>query len=134
MFAVNKVCSVSVAFLRANCHVRYFEDGTLNGQKDVAGAMPMMHGDLWCPTIDLATGTIKEWPSGAEASIHYKVCDDGVYELLDADQNVVIKKDGYVPSIMCPGGDGYGDYVIMRIGADGKIKDWRVDLTDFDEV
>ncbi len=33
---------------------------------------------------------------------------------------------------MCPGGPGYGDYVIMAIGADGTIANWRVDLSDFE--
>jgi hypothetical protein len=36
-----------------------------------------------------------------------------------------------VPRIMSPKENGYGDYVIMDIGADGKIADWRIDLDAF---
>ena len=40
--------------------------------------------------------------------------------------------DGYVPSMMCPEGDGYGDYVIMKVAEDGTIANWRVDLSEFE--
>lgn len=83
-------------------------------------------------TIGLATGIIDDWPNGIAASIHYKVCDDGWYGLLDADRNVVASIDGYVPGIMCPSRDGFGDYVIMEIDGNGRIKDWRVDLKEWE--
>ena len=82
-------------------------------------------GGNWRPTIDIETGRIEGWPQGTTASIHYKCCDDGDYELLDADRNVVKAIEGYVPSIMCPEGNGYGDYVIMEIAADGAIANWK---------
>ena len=41
--------------------------------------------------------------------------------------------DGYVPSIMCPEGEGYGDYVIMEIDGDGRIANWKVDLSEFEK-
>lgn len=34
--------------------------------------------------------------------------------------------------MLSPGGDGYGDYVIMEIGPDGEIADWEVDLGYFE--
>lgn len=37
-----------------------------------------------------------------------------------------------MPSMMCPGGEPDGDYVIMKIGPDGVIANWRVDLSDFE--
>ncbi len=36
--------------------------------------------------------------------------------------------NGYVPSIMCPEGNGYGDYVIMKVDAEGRIANWRPDV------
>lgn len=140
-----KTKSVPVKYIRARCGVRYWEDGKVNGVEDADGSrIPCREGTAsdndnlgggnWCPTIDLDTGRIEEWPEGTTASIHYKVCDDGDYELLDAERNVVAKIDGYVPGIMCPEGEGYGDYVIMGIAADGTIAKWRVDLSEFEKT
>lgn len=134
---------VEVVYLRARCGVRYWEDATVNGERDSDGSRircrrgtaadnDRLGGGDWCPTIELATGRILDWPAGTTADIHYKVCDDGEYELLDADRNVVKALDDYVPEIMCPGSPSYGDYVIMQIGPDGVIADWRVDLSDFE--
>lgn len=136
--------SVPVKYIRARCGVRYWEDATVNGEEDTDGSrIPLREGtaadndDLgggnWLLTIDLDTGKIEGWPEGTTASVHYKVCDDGDYELLDADRNVVASIDGYVPSLMCPEGEGYGDYVIMEIAADGTIAKWKADLSEFEK-
>lgn len=123
-----------VKFLKADCEVRYWEDADVNGIPDDEGKLiPLRNGEAWCPIIDLATGVIQDWPSGTTADIHYKVCDAGVYSLLDADKNVVKSIDGYVPKMMAPGGSGYGDYVIMTIGEDGTIVGWRASLDVFEE-
>lgn len=136
--------AVPVKYLRARCGVRYWEDGEVNGVQDEDGSrIPCREGTAanndslgggnWCPTIDLDTGRIENWPHGTTASIHYKVCDDGDYALLDADRNVVAEIDGYVPGLMCPEGEGYGDYVIMEIGPDGTIAKWKADLSEFEK-
>lgn len=135
---------VVVKYLRARCGVRYWDDATVNGVEDADGSrIPLrdgtsadndQSGGFWCPTIDLETGIIENWPTGTTANIHYKVCDEGEYELLDADRNVVVAIDGYVPQIMCPEGSGYGDYVIMQIDGDGKIANWQVDLQEFNKT
>ena len=135
--------AVPVKFLRARCGVRYWEDGTVNGEEDADGSrIPCragtpadndhLGGGDWCPVIDLDTGRIDGWPEGTTASVHYKCCDDGDYELLDAERNVVKSFDGYVPGIMCPEGEGYGDYVIMEIAADGTIAKWKVNLSEWE--
>lgn len=119
-------------YLQAECGVRYWEDAEVNGVEDETGDLiPCRSGDSWCPTIVLATGTIEGWPAGVTADIHYKVCDDGRYTLLDANHEKVCTLDGYVPKMMCPGGSGYGDYVIMTVGPDGKIGNWHADLSAF---
>ena len=35
--------------------------------------------------------------------------------------------------MMCPEKGGNGDYVIMNVGADGTIANWKTDLSDFEE-
>lgn len=125
---------VEVAFLKAECDVRYWEDATVNGVEDEDGSrIPCRQGDCWMPTIDLKTGQIQGWPEGTEASLHYKVCDAGRYSLLDAEGKEVAAIDGYVPKIMCPGGRGFGDYVIMKIDASGHIADWHPTLDAFED-
>lgn len=131
---LSQVVSKEVKYLKAECGVRYWEDGEVDGTEDTDGELiPLRVKDAWCPIIDLETGVIQDWPTGTTASVHYKVCDAGRYQLLDAEKNVVRDIVGYVPKIMSPGGRGYGDYVIMTIGADGKIENWSVDLDGFGE-
>ena len=113
---------VRVKFLQARCGVRYWEDATVNGIADADGKLiPFRDGDNWVPLIELATGKIVNWPNGTTADIHYKVCDDGSYQLLGDGGHVVLERDGYVIDMMCPEGAGYGDYVIMKVGEDGAI-------------
>ena len=126
---------VEVTYLRCNMGVRYWEDGQLNGLLDNGQTpqMPFAKGDSWQIDIDLATGKIMGWPDGTLANVHYKVCDAGVYSLLDAAGVEVVRKEGYVPAMLSPGGEGWGDYVIMEIGADGRILNWEADLAYFEE-
>jgi len=130
---LNRPVEVNAVYLRAECGVRYWDDGSVNGEQDSeeAPTIPFVTNDTWAPLIDIEAGAIVDWPQGTTASVHYKVCDAGVYWLLDADKAVLTKIDGYVPDIMCPNEPGYGDYVIMDIGADGKIANWRIDLDVF---
>lgn len=132
---VKRDVKLDVAYVQAECGVRYWEDATVNGVEDDNDdpKIPFVQGSTWQPLIELETGKIVGWPEGTTASVHYKVCDDGRYWLLDADKKPVKKIDGYVPSFMAPEGDGYGDYVIMKIGPDGKISNWKADLREFEE-
>ena len=123
-----------VRYLAASCGVRYWEDADVNGVEDVNGDLiPFRDGNSWTPTIDLATGMIRNWPKGVTAKIHYKVCDDGTYCLLDEFDCLVTEIDGYVPNMMCPSGNGFGDYVIMNIDCDGMIEGWVVDFIEFND-
>ena len=122
-----------VRTLRCDIGVRYWEDGEVNGLQDSDDdpKMPLIHYGRWKLDIDLSTGKIKDWPEGTTASVHYKVCDDGRYQLLDEEDNVVADVFDYVPDMLSPKGSGYGDYVIMDIDASGKIKGWKADLEYF---
>lgn len=122
-----------VKYLLAEVGARYWEDATVNGIEDTEGDLiPCRDGDLWVPLIELETGKILNWQVGKTAKVHYKSCDCNVFKLLDADNNVVSELDGYVINMMCPGDDGYGDYVIMDIDADGVIADFKPDFREFE--
>ena len=127
---------MSPALLIVSAEVRYWEDATVNGIEDTDGSLiPLRHGEAWRPTIELATGQIRDWPQGVSADIHYKVCDAGQYWLADDTGNKVAKYSGdYVPdNLLCIGDRGYGDYIIMKVGKDGKITGWSQPAIDMAE-
>jgi len=114
--------------LLVEAEVRYWEDATVNGVEDVDGSLiPFKRGDIWKPAIRLADGQIVNWPQGTKADIHYKVCDAGEYFLADDNLQKVAKyNDYYVPNdFLCHGDNGWGDYIIFNVGADGVIRNWR---------
>jgi hypothetical protein len=124
---------VEIKTLKVEANVRYWEDATVNGVADENGDLiPFRIDEMWCPVIEIDTGIIKDWPIGTVASIHYKVVDEGNYYLIDEDNNTVLSiEQDYVPSILCPKENGYGDYIIMDISENGQIADWKIDITDF---
>lgn len=106
--------------------VRYWEDAEIDGLDD-DNDNPQMYGYVdgrWKITIDIETGHIAGW-NGKTAKVFYKVCDDGVYSLLDSNGNVVVKKEMYVPDILCIGNSGYGDYIIFNVDKNGYIEKWN---------
>lgn len=127
-------CSPSLLCVAAE--VRYWEDATVNGVEDEEGDLiPCRVDDLWIPVIDINEGRVLCWPGDKKASIHYKVCDAGEYWLADASGKKVAKWKGhYVPdAFLCVGDRGYGDYIIMEVDEDGKIKGWKVPQIKSDE-
>lgn len=124
---------VEVKFVKVHAGARYWEDSTVNGVEDTNGKLiPFREGDYWCPVIDIDSGKIIGWPQGTTAEIHYKVCDDGSYYLLDADGNTVLSiEDNYVPNCLIPGEDG--DYIIMSIDETGLIEEWSPSFIDFED-
>lgn len=116
---------VELTTLMVNAGARYWEDSEINGQIDEQGLLvPCRVGEKWTPVIDIETGIITNWEKGKTARIHYKVCDDGVYHLLDKEGNAILTKDGYVPNILDLYNDSYGDYIILNIDENGQIADW----------
>ncbi len=123
-----------VKLLVVDAGVRYWEDAIVNGIEDKEGLkIPCRNGDSWKPTIDLEEGRILGWPKGTTASIHYKICDDGIYTLYDENFNKIKKIDGYVPNMLCPVGDGYGDYIIMNVDKNGIIENFKCDFLEFQQ-
>ena len=123
------------ASLVVAARVRYWEDATVNGVEDTDGRLiPHRRGDQWMVKIDLTTGRIHDWPEGIEADIHYKVCDAGAYWLAGADGKSMAKWKGfYVPDDLLAGGNGYGDYIILKVDGYGTIDGWnpRIDPADW---
>ena len=114
---------------------RYWEDSVIDGKDDTERGLyvPCKNGNIWNPHIDIDSGIITNWDNGVNANIHYKVCDECGYELLDNDGNVIISfEDGYVPKTLCPKENGYGDYIIMDIDENGKIENWKFRKEDFE--
>lgn len=132
---IKKIVDVEVKYLKAVCRVRYWEDASVNGdpEDDENPKIPFANGEDWAVIIELEGGAILDWPKGVTADLHYKVCDEGRYDLLDENKSPVVGYAGYVPAMMSPGGNGYGDYVIMSINSDGVISDWIADVDDIVE-
>lgn len=139
---------VDVCYLKVDANVRYWEDGKINGERDInledsddPNAAPKMPcavkvGDEWhwMPVIDLNTGNIIGWPKGTSAYIYYKVCDEGVYTLLDADQKEIRKVESYVPDCLSIDECGYGDYIIMTVNKDGHIEDFEFGQDEYEDL
>ena len=133
MFAdLSNVDPKTIATVRAECGVRYWEDSCVNGERDTEGDLiPLRTGDCWTIDIDTATGRIRNWPEGTTAQIHYKICDAGVYTLLDTDGKTLASWDGYVPKFLSPLESHFGDYAIMTINEKGDIEGWVSGWADF---
>lgn len=118
----------AAAFIEVEAGVRYWEDATVNGTEDEHGALiPGRDGDAWRAKINLAEGLIADWPAGTVADIHYKVCDDGRYWLLDVAGARIAKWRGhYVPDdFLAISERGFSDYIIMTVHSDGRIAGWK---------
>ena len=112
----------------------YWEDAKINGVTDDEGTLtPFKRGALWCPVIRLEDGQVMDWPTGTTADIHFKVCDEGEYWLLDEAKKRIGKWAGYyVPNeFLCHGDQGYGDYIILKIDANGQIQKYRAPTVEW---
>ena len=143
---------IDVRYLRVDAGVRYWEDSDVDGTPDVdmyeskGNAIPRMpfavkvkdkpdtniYSDhwRWQPTIDVERGCVVGWPKGTTANVHYKVCDEGFYTLVDPMKNVLISVESYVPG--CIGEEG--DYIVMDIDEGGNIDGFRFTADDVEEI
>ena len=138
---------VEVKYLQVDAGVRYYEDTVVNGVDDVSlydckgDGVPnvpcvvrvkdkpesCIYSDhyRWRPLIDVGNGQSVNWRKGVTAEVHYKVCDEGVYCLLDNNKQPVVRIESYVPALLDAYAEGYGDYIVFSVDADGYIKDWE---------
>lgn len=123
---------VNIKYLKCHVYPRYLEDAYVDFNQDEPDEpmMPCITKDengiySWNPMIDVDNGKIINWNCGVSASMNYKVCDEGDYELFDENFKII---DGiysvYVPNVMCPNSNGFGDYIDMTIDSNGFIKNW----------
>lgn len=122
-----------VKYLQVEAGVRYWEDSYVNGKEDTENGdnIPCKKANAWCPLIDIETGKILNWKEGTTADLHYKVCDDGRYKILDESKNLIKEIDSYVIKMLCPEENGFGDYIIMNIDENGKIANWNPSFEEF---
>jgi len=123
-------------YLLVDAGVRYWEDAMVNHVSDLDGSlMPFRQGDRWQPIIRLADGVVEGWPARLTAHTYYKVCDDGVYHLLDENRRAIARWKGhYVPDkILCIDEDGFGDYIALEIDGNGQILGWEPPALDSSE-
>jgi hypothetical protein len=119
-FNIPAIVEIDVKYVQVSVPVRYEKE-------DIPNDFPFRENDQWRVTIDAETGYIKDWPVDryrATYSIHMKVCDQGIYRLLDSEEKELASlEDGYVPSFFP--GEHFGDYIIFDIASDGKILNWK---------
>lgn len=115
-----------VKFLAVTAGIRYAEDVEIDGKMcNLLTQIPWNDGKYWQIMINVNTGMIENWPIGKTAKMCAKVCDDGTYAILDANKEVIKEYEGYVPDCLAIGDSGYGDYLILKIDENGKIKNWK---------
>lgn len=111
---------------------RYIGDGE---DDDLPSDFPLLneHKTCWRAMVDIDTGKIEGWPQGDAREMYVKVCDSGIYELIDVNNDVISHIEGYVPHGIVPG--SYGDYVELKINEDGFITNWprNKDISQFFE-
>lgn len=109
---------IDIRYVRVHLPVRYEDE-------DMPYDFPFRNGDWWTAVIDIDSGKILDWPQGKSGEFYMKVCDEGLYYLLNEDLKLIrsIEED-YVPNRLIPPHDGYGDYVHFIIDGNGMIKNW----------
>ena len=116
-----------ISFLEIDVEPRYWEDFVFNGVQcdDDDITIWGRKKNEWHLTFDLKTGRVLDWIEGNTFDIYSKVCDAGIYYLLDKDKKRIFRRDGYVPEGVCHGDNGYGDYIIMKINEKGYIENYK---------
>jgi len=110
---------VEIEKIVIDIEIRYVGD---TDDDDVPSDFPLLNGNKWKATVMVGSGQILDWPVGETREMYCKVCDAGLYTLIDDSGEVVVTKDGYVPNGIVPG--AYGDYVHLKISGDGVITNW----------
>jgi hypothetical protein len=125
---IQAAVSFTPVFLCVAAKPRYWEDAQVNGETDTEDGklIPLKSGDVWNLHIAIENGRVIGWPEGTTAEVHYKVCDAGQYWLEDAEGKRAKWTGDYVPNdLLAIGEDGYGDYIILNISAEGMIQGWK---------
>ena len=124
--------------LKAFFPVRFPSDSMVNGvaDSDENPTMPLLSKEITVDKyweyramnieIDVPTGKVKDWEMGVVATLNIKVVDAGVYSLFNGEgRRIAHIENDYAPETFEIDGNGYGDYIIITIQADGIIKGWK---------
>jgi hypothetical protein len=79
--------------------------------------------------IDVDNGMAFGWKVATH--IDWKICDEGIYQLLDEDENLLDEiYEDYIPDIIP---NEFGDYLDLKINKDGFIERWKrgVEVSSF---
>jgi len=129
---------IDVKYLEIDANIRYWEDADVNGVDEQEDNPTIPFSDKvtgrWNFIVDVDSGSIVDWPTGTTASVHYKVCDEGVYTLKDKDMQAILTVESYVPDCLAISDSGYGDYMCLDIDENGKIVDWSFDEDDVESI
>lgn len=129
---------IDVKYLEIDANIRYWEDADVNGVDEQEDNPTIPFSDKvtgrWNLIVDVDSGSIVDWPTGTTASVHYKVCDEGVYTLKDKDMQPILTVESYVPDCLAISDSGYGDYMCLDIDENGKIVDWSFDEDDVESI
>lgn len=121
---------VEIKFVVIDIEPRYIGDSE---DDDMPSDFPLLNETKtqWRAKVDIDTGVIEGWPHGDAREMFVKVCDAGIYTLLDASGNELALLDRYVPHGVVPG--EYGDYVSLKIDESGRITNWpkNPDVSEF---
>lgn len=131
-----KITLADVKTIRLDSYVRYWEDAIVNGEyeNDETPRIPCAKEKHWIIDIDAATGNIENWKKGLTGSVFYKTCDENAVTLYDKEGNILCEYEGYVPECFSIDDKGFGDYIMMTIDENGKIKNWKFTESDLDEI
>jgi len=116
-----------------NISPNYEEYGDLT---DLFEDYPELKGDLYdlMLVIEVSTGKVINWPKGYRQDFYnYKLCDGGIYIMLDKNGHVINEYQGYVPPCLTRE-DGFGDYLEFEIDENGFIPDWEFTDEDFETL
>ena len=84
----------------------------------------------WCLEIDYNTGKIKNWKKDFCIDTFFKVCDDGHYQIIGDNDNIIWDSDVanryYVPEFLEINSSNCGDNIYISINGEGFIKDWYI--------
>lgn len=141
---VKKPVEVEIDKIFVKALVRHPKDAYINtgsgweDEDNINFKMPFLFKEnkqvFWKPLIDVNTGNIINWPKGISAKICYKVVDEFACDLIDSNDSLVFRYDGYVPSFMALDEEGYGDYIYITIENNGHIKGWSFSEADVENI
>lgn len=121
----------SIRYVKAVIEPISFETSYINGKKDsnkntkMPGIYENEDGKKLSIEIDLETGKVINWPNGTYAQMSYKVGDYGEYTMYDKDWKRLCVYEGYVPELFqLEEKEKNGDWFSIKIGKDGKIKNF----------